>query len=974
MAHVRSHKTGKHAEHVDGVLNEIAAAKRVLLDVEKKADYDSQLRLKTAKPAAKAPPPVAQPIAAPPAEIPLPPPSPAQISSAPPPITRPAPLAPAPPASSTIAPLLFALLGVGAIFLLLLVGGVGALWWLRASPAQVQVANSIAIAEPSSEPIDGNVTTELEPTTETPTETPPTPTPTEEPPIAEPPTEPDVAVEEPVVEDPPPAEPVDDPVAEPAEETPAEEPASSGPPAHIAALFPEQLNDNRLPIPTPEATKQNAARIAQIFHIDEARTPEAKAELAQRMLQTGRDTVDDADSQYELINQARMLAASVGDVETTFAALDQLRQLFQVRGDELAAFTVGQLLDSPAPLERRKETVQRGVAIVDACLSHDHYVEAAGLIKDLLTAARRNRDVEQIAALTARQKIGSELYAGYKAATPAIERLRADPTDADAALSAGKFYAFVKGDWNVGLPLLAASSDAELRRLAAVEMQSITDSTAQRTLADGWYALAGDAKTADANRQRARARLWYGKAVGRLSGLPKVEVEQRLEELAKVTVDGGAPYDSGSDFEIATSLLTATSDSRKAKPKVIDLLEVVAEQPLNDEWKFDQQGRLLPIGRAPRLQIRQTLPREYLLEAVVVDLTPQQPGVPLAITLGQGTRSFQLDFDSRLNKREYYTGVQPVDGVQSNQNSLAFRGQAMRSDRANVVRMLVGEKRFAVNVNGVDIIAYEGDMRRIGAEQRQPIDGFDLHLNRQEWALASLKLAPLSDDVPPPADDVAEIDAAKLEPGEIDLDAPDDEESPAEGELNEINFGKKLGNNVISGNWKGRGPQLQIAAFNAPALYQLPQKPAREYHLQLDLTRRGKGSELAIGLVYQGVQCVVVLDRDNQTSSAIVGHSLTDGGEKDFVVSREHEVLPASTRVTIDCVVRADSFSVSIDGEKFLEFTGDTNWDGPGDAWRPRDSDVLFLGANNAEFDIHSVRMSTTAGREANAPDEDVGP
>ena len=675
--------------------------------------------------------------------------------------------------------------------------------------------------------------------------------------------------------------------------------------------------------------------------------------------------MDDVDSQYELFYQSSLLAAGVGDSETALAASDELVKRFQVSSDVLLAATIARLLEAPATNDRRKEIVDRGLAVVDECLGRDHYVEAAGLIKDLLTAARRNRDLAQISAPAARQKVGSELYTSHKAAAPAIERLRTEPHDAEAALAAGKFYALVKGDWRIGLPLLAAGSDAELKRLAEIEMQIPTDATVQRTLADGWYALAGSEKGTSADRQRARARLWYGKAASRLSGLPKVEAEQRLEELAKVMLDGGATYDASVSFAVALP----PGESRKSEPKIRDLFEVIAQQPLDGEWQFDAQGRLTPIGRAPRLQIPMALPSEYLLEAVVVDLTPQQPGIPLAVTLGQGKRSLQVDFDSRPSKREIYTGVQPVDGVQSSLNALAFRSQVMRGDRPNLVRILVASKRFAVNVNGVDIIVFEGDMRRIGSEQGDVVSSIFLHPNRREWALASLKLAALSDDAPPPVDEVAEVDEQDLEPGEIDL-TPDDE--PADGKLRAINFGKRLGENVVAGNWKGRGPQLHVAAVDSAALYQLPIKPATEYHLQLDLTRRGKGSELAIGLVYQGVQCVVAFDRDAQTSSAIVGHSLTGAGEKDFVVSREKDVLPADTRVKIDCIVNEDSFSVSIDGEKFLEFTGDANWDGPGDTWHPRDSDALFLGAKNAEFDIRAVRLSTSGGRNEAAPDEDA--
>ena len=288
MAHVRSHQTGKHADHVDGVLNEIAAAKRVLIDAEKKAEYDGQLRLKSAKPAAKAPP-LAQPMSPTAGEAPLPPPVPLQGLSVAAPVARPAPPVSSPksskPQSSSMAPLLFALLGVGAIAVLLLVGGVGAFVWLRSSSQQVQVAIApTPTVQPSPPTHIEPVANEPEVSPEEASDPPSTPIPENEPSIDESVDEPEETAE-PTVEEPQ----VVEPEVKPTEETPPVEAAPTGPPAHIAALFSDLQPDARAAVPAAEVSKENAQRIAQVLRIDEARTPEAKAEVAQRMLKTARD-------------------------------------------------------------------------------------------------------------------------------------------------------------------------------------------------------------------------------------------------------------------------------------------------------------------------------------------------------------------------------------------------------------------------------------------------------------------------------------------------------------------------------------------------------------------------------------------------------------------------------------------------------------------------------------------------------------
>src|SRR5208282_5780086 len=48
MAHVRTYQSGRHADDSQRLLNELAAARVCLLNPEKKAAYDAQLRAKLA--------------------------------------------------------------------------------------------------------------------------------------------------------------------------------------------------------------------------------------------------------------------------------------------------------------------------------------------------------------------------------------------------------------------------------------------------------------------------------------------------------------------------------------------------------------------------------------------------------------------------------------------------------------------------------------------------------------------------------------------------------------------------------------------------------------------------------------------------------------------------------------------------------------------------------------------------------------
>lgn len=66
MAHLRTFQSGPHSAHSQKLLNEVAAAKLCLLSADRKAEYDGQLRLQMAEPAAafEAPSPLIRPEAA----------------------------------------------------------------------------------------------------------------------------------------------------------------------------------------------------------------------------------------------------------------------------------------------------------------------------------------------------------------------------------------------------------------------------------------------------------------------------------------------------------------------------------------------------------------------------------------------------------------------------------------------------------------------------------------------------------------------------------------------------------------------------------------------------------------------------------------------------------------------------------------------------------------------------------------------
>jgi len=120
-----------------------------------------------------------------------------------------------------------------------------------------------------------------------------------------------------------------------------------------------------------------------------------------------------------------------------------------------------------------------------------------------------------------------------KATASAIATLLDNPKDAGANTSAGKFFCYDLKRWNVGLPMLAICSDADLKAVAEQELSNPTDDTQRVQVGDSWYSIA---KKGSSSSEKfallARAQHWYLLAKG-LTGVLKERVGQRLTEIDK---------------------------------------------------------------------------------------------------------------------------------------------------------------------------------------------------------------------------------------------------------------------------------------------------------------------------------------------------------------------------------------------------------------------------------------------------------
>lgn len=496
-----------------------------------------------------------------------------------------------------------------------------------------------------------------------------------------------------------------------------------------------QVDDTRTPIPSSEEQSEKKTQIAGIFDLNEAKTTADKVELAKKLLQTGADSVDDSGAQFVLYEMARSFAADSGDVTVAFSAVDAMDKKFKVNGDKLRAKSIVTASAIRYAITPLKKIVRHGIQLADAMLEKDQYVEAGQLVMKLSPLATKLRDRELIDQIKARRDRGRLLYSGSKAAKEAIGKLRADPNDAEAALVAGKFFAFVKDDWQRGLVLLAASSDEKLKMLAQQEMALPTDTAQRKKLGDDWFQLSEESNNVFAESQKARAGLWYRSIQDQVSGLTKVSVNKRIEQLAEVTKPAG-------EFFRPDQLLRSIGN------KSIDLLHNLdtTRNAVKGQWHLtDDQGQsvaltvLAPL-RVARIQIPIVPPKQYVLDLEVtrtsgvadffIGLVYQ--GAPCGLYL-DGFKGTQCGLTAGRKGKNVFHSRRSVPGL-------------ARDKRTRIV-CTVQKDSLKVDRDGETIIAYKGkrqwDTANVGWAVPRP-DQLMLGINDSRIFIHSLKLTPIA--------------------------------------------------------------------------------------------------------------------------------------------------------------------------------------------------------------------------------------
>ena len=268
-----------------------------------------------------------------------------------------------------------------------------------------------------------------------------------------------------------------------------------------------------------------------------AKTTAAIRALAKKLLKNAEESTKDAAARYVLLKMARDVAAQAPDGELTFQAIDAMAESFQVDALKMKATALGKFGPMARSVDQHKALSELAGPLADEAMRKDDFVLAEQLAKLGLAEARKARDREVVGQ--AQQRVhqvqrSAEVFESVGAALAVLEKSPADP---DANLTVGKYFSFVKRNWEKGLPMLAQGSDPTLKALGVKESQPPAAAEKQAGLADQWWAVAESEQAGpNSKAMQARAGYWYTQALPGLSGLAKVKAEKRLAEAEPASV------------------------------------------------------------------------------------------------------------------------------------------------------------------------------------------------------------------------------------------------------------------------------------------------------------------------------------------------------------------------------------------------------------------------------------------------------
>jgi serine/threonine protein kinase/formylglycine-generating enzyme required for sulfatase activity len=289
----------------------------------------------------------------------------------------------------------------------------------------------------------------------------------------------------------------------------------------------------KLPVPSVEAQGTALKLLNEIYKNDiaEAKSPEAKTALAEKLLAESQSSKDDTTSLYIVLHEARRLAIEAANPALAERAIELLAERYELDPLKDFAAALDEMTAKPHAAETNRSIAEAALAYIAKAEPGDNFEVNKRFAEVAVTAARKAKDPTLLKRATETMKTVTTTMQQWEAWQKAKAALAKSPDDPTANLAAGRYLCFLQGDWEQGLSHLAKGSDGPWRDLAAKSQKPTNDPAALTAIGDAWFSAAEKAKGKEKADMRAGAAHWYSQAEPGLTGLAKTKVMKRLGEI-----------------------------------------------------------------------------------------------------------------------------------------------------------------------------------------------------------------------------------------------------------------------------------------------------------------------------------------------------------------------------------------------------------------------------------------------------------
>jgi hypothetical protein len=251
--------------------------------------------------------------------------------------------------------------------------------------------------------------------------------------------------------------------------------------------------------------------------------------LAKTLMRSAIEAKGDDVTVFVLLEQTRDVAVEAGDVDTALEAAHRLDQGYAVGPGDSVLHVASALRKLTPPPIMAMHAALASLDAMNTAMAGGEMETASKLASASEVLAGRSANSDVTAAVRQRSADLRAAEDEFAAVSAAQKKLASNPSDPRANLLVGRFRCFQLDDWDSGLRMLAACSDAKLKTLAMLDQSDPSDARTLLQIADGWDALARSAHGLAHDHVVARALEYYLRASAIGTGFEKVRADRGIK-------------------------------------------------------------------------------------------------------------------------------------------------------------------------------------------------------------------------------------------------------------------------------------------------------------------------------------------------------------------------------------------------------------------------------------------------------------